>query len=121
MTPEQRDQVDRALRAFWTSRDEAAARQAANRQVDPGARAGVTAGGHLDHVAQLLAEVCLKAGAPLHEIYYKAPPDERVKDKRTKEQLEVGYTLAGYYRPTKQWDVVVYHKGVPIVVIELKS
>jgi hypothetical protein len=33
----------------------------------------------------------------------------------------MGYTLPGFFRPTKQWDVVVYADEEPIVVVELKS
>jgi Restriction endonuclease XhoI len=35
--------------------------------------------------------------------------------------MKHGYTLPGFFRPTKEWDVVVYDDQKPIVVIELKS
>lgn len=117
MTPEQEAQVHDALLAYWTSRDEAAIRQAARGGSDVGGRAGATSGTHLDRVAQLLARVCLGAGAPAEAVYYNAPAG----DPNKRAGVAVGYTLPGYYRPTKQWDVVVYHDGVPIVVVELKS
>jgi hypothetical protein len=50
-------------------------------------------------------------------VYYNAPNDAPERRLGT----AAGYTLPGYYRPTKQWDVVVYHEELPIVVIELKS
>jgi hypothetical protein len=117
VTPEQETQVHDALLAYWTSRDEAALRQAARGGSDVGGRAGATSGTHLDRVAQLLGRVCLAAGAPTEAVYYNAPEGDPYKRKG----VAVGYTLPGYYRPTKQWDVVVYHDEVPVVVVELKS
>ncbi|MEV0327101.1 PaeR7I family type II restriction endonuclease [Micromonospora echinospora] len=117
MTPEQARDVHDAVLAYWTSRDEAALRQASKGVSDAGERSGATSGAHLDRVAQLLGRVCIAAGAPPEEVYYKAPADDPYK----RENISEGYTLPGYYRPTKQWDVVVRHDGKPIVVIELKS
>ncbi|WP_285684280.1 PaeR7I family type II restriction endonuclease [Actinoplanes sp. NBRC 103695] len=117
MTPEQSRDLDNALLAYWTSRDEAAVKQQASNAPDVGGRAGVTSGGHLDRVAQLLGKVCIAAGAPAEQVYYKAPKGDPYRRPKVKK----GYTLPGYFRPTKEWDVVVYHEGVPIAVIELKS
>lgn len=121
MTPEQKIDVSTALLAYWTSRDEAAAAQAAKGVVDVGGRAGVTSGGHLDRVAQLLGRICIAAGAPASQVYYKAPADDPLK--RT--GSAVGFTLPGWFRPTKQWDLVVHHgdgaNRMPIAIVELKS
>lgn len=117
MTPEQSRDLDNALLAYWTSRDDAAVNQLAGDAPDVGGRAGVTSGGHLDRVAQLLGRVCIAAGAPADQVYYRAPKGDQHKRPKVKS----GYTLPGFFRPTKEWDVVVYREGVPIVVIELKS
>ncbi|MET8268106.1 PaeR7I family type II restriction endonuclease [Micromonospora arida] len=117
MTPEQAQNVHDAVLAYWTSRDEAALRQAGKGAADIGERSGATSGGHLDRIAQLLGHVCIAAGAPPDAVYYNAPKGDPYK--RT--NVAMGYTLPGYYRPTKQWDVVVHFNGRPIVVIELKS
>lgn len=118
VTPEQQIEVDTALLAYWTARDEARLQQEARGVVDQGARSGVTSGGHLDRVAQLLARVAVAAGAPRGSVYYKAPKDDPARRQRMQE----GCTLPGYYRPTKDWDVVVYSAaGNPIVAVELKS
>jgi hypothetical protein len=77
----------------------------------------VTAGGHLDWVAHLLAGVCIKAGVPDAQVYYSAPRDDQLR----RREAARGCTLPGYYRPTKKWDLVAYHQGLPIVVVELKS
>lgn len=118
MTPDQRDDVEAALLAYWTARDEAALAQQLRGVSDQGARAGVTAGTHLDRVAQLLARVCLKAGVPPKQVFFKAPKD----DEHYRSRMKDGCTLPGYYRPTKDWDLVIYSPaGAPIVAVELKS
>jgi hypothetical protein len=115
--PERAQDVHNALLAYWTSRDEAAVRQAQRGGVDVGGRAGVTAGGHLDWVAHLLVGVCINAGVPDAQVYYSAPRDDQLR----RREAARGCTLPGYYRPTKKWDLVAYHQGLPIVVVELKS
>lgn len=117
VTPQQRADVETALFAYWTEREDAAAAQAAKGTPDVGGRAGVTSGGHLDHIAHLLGKECLDAGAPPNEVFYKAPKG----DPFNREGMSIGFTLPGHYRPTKQWDLVVWHQDVPIVVVELKS
>ncbi|GAA2627213.1 hypothetical protein Adu01nite_58970 [Paractinoplanes durhamensis] len=117
MTPDQENDVHDALLAYWTSRAHAKDQQTIRGITDVGERAGVTSGTHLDRVAQLLAEVCVAAGAPRHAVHYRVPETDPYWRKNSTD----GYTLPGYYRPTKQWDVVVYHLNAPIVAIELKS
>lgn len=117
MTPEQHLDVGAALFAYWTARDDARVAQGARGVVDQGNRAGVTSGGHLDRVAQLFARVCRKAGAPASEVYYKAPAD----DPFWRPGMKSGYTLPGFFRPTKDWDLVVWANNQPIIVLELKS
>jgi hypothetical protein len=116
VTPEQQKDIDNALLAYWTSRDEARIAQERKGKADQGGRAGTTAGGHLDRVAQLLANVCIAAGVPKEKVYYKAPKD----DPNRKSHANM-LTMPGYFRPTKSWDLVVYHETTPIVVLELKS
>lgn len=112
-----------ALLAYWTERDEAARRHSATaRQLDNGERSTATSGVHLDRIAQLLGKVCLMAGVPVEDLYYKAPKGDPVAEQpRRLGAISRGYTLPGYYRPTKQWDLVVHHRNVPVIVIELKS
>jgi hypothetical protein len=118
MTGLQRTDVHAALLAYWTARDEAAAAQGARGSVDVGQRAGTTGGGHLDRIAQLFGRLARDAGAPPSAIFYNAPVDDPARVHNASN----GYTLPGYYRPIKQWDVVVWTPGkTPAVCIELKS
>lgn len=117
VTPEQHRDVEAAVLAYWTARDEARLAQHERGINDVGGRAGVTSGGHLDRVAQLLARVCRAAGAPADQVFYKAPKGDPFK----RDLMQVGCTLPGFFRPTKDWDVAVWADGVPIVAVELKS
>lgn len=106
---------------YWEVRSKARDDQNSRGVNEPGERAGVTGGGHLDHVAHMLAQACIAAGAPPTEVYYKAPKDVVDSGAFTPGQISPGFTLPGFYRPTKMWDVVVRADGKPVVAIELKS
>jgi hypothetical protein len=89
-----------AVRDFWTIRGSQAERQRLEGKLDAGTRGAVTGGAHLNSVALLLADVFTDAG--IH-------PFGNFR------------TLPGYYRASKNWDVVVTYKGVIVAIIELKS
>ncbi|MBS2961414.1 hypothetical protein KGA66_00050 [Actinocrinis puniceicyclus] len=74
--------------------------------VAAGTAAAVRAGKHFDAIAALLAKFFLEAGYPAEDI--------RVT---TQQRLE----LPGYYRPQKQWDVVVVHGDTLVAAFELKA
>ncbi len=93
-----------AIRAFWTGRDAQAERQRLAGKTDAGTRGAVTGGGHLDPVRELIASVFLDAGFAADSISRSS-----------------GIVLPGYYRPTKQWDLVVTHNDRLVAAIELKS
>src|SRR5690348_18324512 len=74
--------------------------------VGAGTAGSVRGGKYFDAIAALLAKFFLEAGYP--------PESIRV----TKSQrLE----LPGYYRPQKQWDVVVAYQNTLIAAFELKA
>jgi hypothetical protein len=100
-----RERVDEALLAFWgvRSAQHAAASQAANAQ--GGTRSAVVGGQHLDAVRDLIAEEFVLAGHPSSNIHRRG---------RSK-------TLPGWFRPTKNWDLVVTSGVDVIAAIELKS
>ena len=74
-------------------------------KVDQGERSGVTAGKNMDGFIDLIGELVRANGLTQAKIHVK----RRV------------VTLPGYYRPTKQWDVVVINNGRLIAVLEFKS
>lgn len=89
-----------AVRDFWNVRDNQAKRQQLEGKLDAGTRGAVTGGQHLNEVALLIADVFADAGIQ---------PEGNAR------------VLPGYYRASKNWDVVVTHKGAIVAIIELKS
>jgi hypothetical protein len=66
---------------------------------------GVRAGLHLDGVAKLVREIFVEEGFADSSI----------------QRRNRGLTLPGYYRATKDWDLMVVYKGVLAAAIERKS
>lgn len=94
-----------AVMAFWGNREAARQKQIESGKADQGERGGVTAGKNMDGFLALVLDIVRANGlthADIHE---------------TKAVL----TLPGYYRPTKQWDLLITYKGQLIAAIELKS
>lgn len=94
-----------AVKGFWLARASAAARSLAKGTSDTGERAGVTSGKNMDGFAQLFADLVRANGLLDAEVY----TDRKMG------------TLPGFFRPGKEWDVVVVRDGRLIAAIELKS
>ena len=95
---------DQAVQAFWGFRDAQTAKQIASGKIDAGSRGAVTGGGHLGALTDLIAQQFLDAGFP---------PSSVMKKGRIR--------LPGFYRPTKDWDLVVLHQDILVAAIEFKS
>lgn len=93
-----------AVARCWALRAEAEQRARDRGNTDPGLRAGVTSGKHLDPLAELVESVLRDAGLPESSIHRNS-----------------GVELPGYYRAEKKWDVVAVHDGVVAVAVEFKS
>ena len=88
----------------WSMREDAAKKARDRGNTDPGLRAGVTSGKHLDPLAELVEAVLVDAGLPSSSIHRKSAVE-----------------VPGYFRPEKKWDVVAVHDGTVVVAIEFKS
>jgi len=96
--------VAKAVQHFWRTRARQQRRQGtATGKSDYGARGAVTGGKHLDGFIQLLAELLAEAGLPDTSIHTRAT------------------TLPGYFRPTKDWDLVVVADDQLLASIEFKA
>ena len=96
--------IEDAAAFYWRTRKRQAVSQKKRGVADAGTRGQVTGGRHLDGFAKLIQEVCVKAGFKKSEVFFdRAVP------------------VPGYYRPQKNWDVVVLRDGRLIAAIELKS
>lgn len=98
-------EVTKCIRTFWRSRSSALAKNKKGKRQDTGSRGGATAGKNLDGFSRFLQSEIKLLGEKNLEVY------ERKKL----------VTLPGYFRPTKQWDLVVTHLGNLVAVIELKT
>ena len=89
---------------YWRTRDRQGDAQKERGVTDAGTRGQVTGGRHLDAFARLIQEICIKAGFEESEIFF----DREVP-------------VPGYYRPQKNWDIIVLRDGKLIAAVELKS
>lgn len=97
-------QVRKAVRHFWKIRTQQFNKQGGEKgRKDYGNRSAVTGGKHLDGFIRLLKKLLDDSGLP----------DTAVHDKST--------TLPGYFRPTKNWDLVVVVEDVLLASIEFKA
>ncbi|MCL3838015.1 PaeR7I family type II restriction endonuclease [Aeromicrobium duanguangcaii] len=96
-------EFDTAVRAFWSGRDLQTQAQIQSGRVDAGTRGSVTGGKHLDPIADVIAELFAPIMDMGGEVSLGSP------------------TLPGHYRPSKNWDVVVTHRGVLVAAVECKS
>ena len=99
------DRTRKAVSCFWTSRDAAQSKQKERGGNDQGARSAVTAGKNLDGFRELVRAVVSENGLPEADL---------LLDKKL-------ITLPGYFRATKQWDMLVVNKGHLVAALELKS
>lgn len=97
----------KAVKQFWTTRRAQQSRQGSTTgRKDAGNRGAVTGGKHADGSVELIAVIVRDAGLPSATIH--------VAEKKPR-------TLPGFYRPTKEWDVVVARANDLLAVVEVKS
>lgn len=105
--PPTRADLELAMLAYWRKRDQqGTAAQLLGSSAEGRARF-VRGGGHFNALINLLARFFLDAGYPIESIGAG--------------QRNPACRLPGYYRPTKDWDLVVVHRGVLVAAIELKA
>lgn len=96
--------VSKAVRHFWKVRTQQHKKQGSSTgKKDAGNRSAVTGGKHLDGFIRLLTELLAEAGLPDSAIHVKST------------------TLPGYFRPTKNWDLLVVVDELLLASIELKA
>ncbi|MGW8600796.1 PaeR7I family type II restriction endonuclease [Streptomyces sp. NPDC055893] len=99
------DGFESAVRTFWEKRAEQAAKQLAEGREDAGTRGSVTGGAHLDALTLLMVKHFTEdLNYPQSSIYLGKKAE-----------------LPGFYRPTKQWDLVVKVGEQLVAAIEFKS
>lgn len=98
--------VEEAVRHFWRTRQRQAQNQGrVSGRKDYGSRGAVTGGKQIDGFTRLMAELLKESGLPREAIYIE------------KRQV----VLPGWFRPTKEWDLIAVVDGVLLATVEFKS
>ena len=95
-----------AIREFWQTRARQDVRQGqTSGERDAGNRTAVTGGKHLDGFVQLVQDVLMESGMSRVAVH------TRKRD----------VVLPGFFRPTKEWDLIVVHDKRLLAIVEFKS
>lgn len=96
--------VSAAIRAYWETRSAQDKKQGTTVGAkDQGNRAAVTGGAQLDGFIELIRTMLVECGIP----------DASVHTKQA--------VVPGFYRPTKEWDLLVLADGSLLATVEVKS
>lgn len=104
MPPTGRD-LEIAIAAYWQARDDQLAAAEAIQSTAEGSARAVRGGGHFNPIVNLIARFFTDAGYPPESVGATGS----------------SVVLPGFYRPTKQWDLVVVHEGVLVAAVEMKA
>ncbi len=96
--------VEKAVAHFWLTRNNQRESQRKRGISDAGLRSAVTAGAQMDGFIRLFTDLIIEAGIDGKYIFYKKC-----------------VALPGFFRPTKEWDLLVVKKGRLVAAIEAKS
>ena len=86
-----------ATKIFWNTRDSQGKKQKSSGKSDAGHRSAVTGGKQMEGFEQLAYDIALAAG------------------------IDESITLPGFYRPTKDWDLLIVDNKNLVAAIEFKS
>ncbi|MCE7011795.1 PaeR7I family type II restriction endonuclease [Kibdelosporangium philippinense] len=101
-----RQDFEDAVTAYWGAKQTQNELSKIKDKVGAGTAGSVRGGKHFDSIAALIAKFFLEAGYPAEDI--RVTKSQRLE-------------LPGYYRPQKQWDLVVAHENTLVAAFELKA
>ena len=96
--------TERAVAHYWETRSAQRRKQEQTGKADQGFRGAVTGGAQMDGFIDLFTELIKQAGIEERFIFRKRAVE-----------------LPGFFRPTKEWDLLVVKEQALIAVIEAKS
>ena len=102
-----RDLTERSGRAvahYWKTRKGQRDKQKQTGKADQGLRSAVTGGAQMDGFMDLFTELLTDSGIPERYVFRKKAVE-----------------LPGFFRPTKEWDLLVVCEDTLLVAIEAKS
>jgi len=94
----------KAVAHYWQTRAAQRKKQETDGKADQGLRGAVTGGAQMDGFIDLFSELVTQAGIPGSCVFRKKAVE-----------------LPGFFRPTKEWDLLVVRERTLIAVIEAKS
>jgi Restriction endonuclease XhoI len=101
------ERVAKAVKHFWDTRTSQGRKQGTRTgRKDHGNRTDATGGKQLDGFVDLFKQLLKEAGLPREAVFHSGRAD---------------LTLPGFFRPTKQWDLLVVAKGQLLAAVECKS
>ncbi|MGD0283425.1 MAG: PaeR7I family type II restriction endonuclease [Dissulfurispiraceae bacterium] len=98
------ERTKRAVAQYWGTRSAQGRKQAQSGKADQGFRSAVTGGAQMDGFIDLFTELITQAGIPERYIFRKKAVE-----------------LPGFFRPTKEWDLLVVKEQTLVAAIEAKS
>jgi hypothetical protein len=104
MIPDLDRRFQEGVQAFWEGLRRQRDKQIEGGRIDAGTRGAVTGGTQMGALGVLVADILLAAGLDRMHV-------------RTRTSLE----LPGYYRPEKQWDLLVIAEDRLVLAVEFKS
>jgi len=94
----------KAVTLYWMTRTGQRDKQLQSGKADYGSRSAVTGGAQMDGFVDLFTEIIVSAGVPAQYVFKKKAVE-----------------LPGYFRPTKEWDLLVVRDNTLLAAIEAKS
>lgn len=102
---ELQQRLSKAVRQFWKTRRQQQRRQGkSSGKRDQGSRSAVTGGAQMDGFVKVVSELLVESGISDATIFRKRKVE-----------------LPGFFRPTKEWDLLVVADGTLLASIEFKS
>jgi len=98
------DRVEKAVAHYWQTRTSQRKKQEQTGKADQGLRSAVTGGTQMDGFIDLFTELVAQAGIHSQYVFRKKAVE-----------------LPGFFRPTKEWDLLVVRNRTLIAAIEAKS
>jgi len=98
------EKTRQAVAHYWQTRSAQRTKQVQTGKADQGLRSAVTGGEHMDGFIELFTDLIKGAGISENNIFYKK-----------------GLELPGFFRPTKEWDLLLIKDKVLLAAIEAKS
>jgi hypothetical protein len=98
------DLTAKAVAHYWQTRAAQRKKQESREKTDQGLRSAVTGGAQMDKFIDLFTGIAIEAGIPASCVFRKKAVE-----------------LPGFFRPTKEWDLLIIRDRTLIAAIEAKS